>query len=210
MSPSPEQAQQQAQEVVEFWFGHDAADRSDSEIAGRQSGLWWGKDAATDRTIRDRFGDLVPSAGRGALDDWKATDQGWLALILLTDQFTRNVYRDTPAMFGFDDVALALCKDGLDAGIDDRLRPIQCVFFYLPLEHSEDRADQARCVALMRALAQSVAAEERAVFSGFVDYALAHQRIVDRFGRFPHRNEILGRESSAEEIEFLRQPGSSF
>ena len=198
------------EQVLGFWFGENFAELDDSTVAGRQSKLWWGKDAEVDAEIRQRFGALVQAAGVGSIDDWLTSAEGRLALILLTDQFTRNIYRDTPAMFGFDERARQLCIDGLVAGVDESLRPIQRVFFYLPLEHSEDAGDQARCVDLMQGLVREVPESQRRTFEGFVDYAKAHQRIVDRFSRFPHRNAILGRESTSEEIEFLERPGSSF
>lgn len=197
-----------ASSVIEFWFG--PLDADDSTVAGRQSELWWGKNAETDREIRDRFEPQVQAAGAGELDAWTDTPQGWLALILLLDQFPRNIYRDTPGMYRFDDRARSLCEEGLDAGIDSSLRLIQRVFFYLPLEHSESADDQARCVDLMRGLAREAPNDHKAVFENFVDFAEAHRKVVDRFGRFPHRNAILGREPTAEEIEFLEQPGSSF
>jgi len=198
------------QPILEFWFGQGYAGLDDSTIAGRQSGLWWGKDEAVDRDMAERFGALVNDAGAGKLDAWKAAPDGRLALILLTDQFPRNIHRGTPAMFGLDALARQLCTAGLEAGVDARLRPIQRVFFYLPLEHSENAGDQARCVELMTGLAGDAPEEQRRTFEGFIDFALAHKRIVDRFGRFPHRNAILGRDSTAAEIEFLKQPGSSF
>jgi len=199
-----------ANEILSFWFGEDFSDRDDSTIAGQQSKLWWGKDAGIDTEIRVRFESLVQAAGAGELGDWKQRPEGWLALILLTDQFTRNIYRDTPAMFEFDPIARALCIEGLDSEIDSALRPIQRVFFYLPLEHSEGAEHQAWCVDLMHGLAREAPESQRNTFENFVDYARAHQRIVDRFGRFPHRNAVLGRRSTVEEIEFLKQPGSSF
>lgn len=201
---------QSIDEVLEFWFGSAYPDLGDATIAGRQSKLWWGKDAAVDAEMRNRFEPVVQAAGRGQLDDWKRTPDGWLALILLTDQFTRNIYRDTADMFRFDSAARALCVEGIEAAFDERLRLIQRVFFYLPLEHAESSDDQAWCVDLMRGLAREAPEDQRTVFEDFVGYAEAHQRIVDRFGRFPHRNAILGRESTEEEIEFLKQPGSSF
>ena len=196
--------------IIDFWFGEDVGRRSASEIAGAMSGLWWGKDPETDREMRERFEPLVQAAGNGRLDDWKGTPEGWLALILLTDQFPRNIYRDTPKMFRFDDVARELCIEGIEAGIDARLEPIQRVFFYMPLEHSENADDQSWCVDLMHGLARAAEDSDRKTFDGFVEFAEAHRRIIDRFGRFPHRNAILGRDSSEEELEFLREPGSSF
>ena len=194
--------------VIDFWFGRLDAD--DSAIAGRQAGLWWGKSEQTDSRIRNRFEPQVRAAGAGELDGWKASPEGWLALILLLDQFPRNIYRDSAGMYRFDERARALCVEGLDTGIDTRLRLIQRVFFYLPLEHSESPDDQAWCVDLMRGLAHEAPQDQKNVFEDFVDYAEAHKKVIDRFGRFPHRNAILGRDSSPEEIEFLKQPGSSF
>ena len=197
------------EQVIEFWFG-SLADPA-ATIAGRQAGLWWGKAEATDTEIRERFGPLVEAASSGALDDWADTAAGRLALIVVTDQFTRVVGRDTPAAFALDPQARALCIAGIEQGHDRALRPIQRVFFYLPLEHSEDLDHQRWCVDLMRAMARDADdPADRRTFEGYVDYAKAHLRIIERFGRFPHRNAILGRDSTAEEREFLQQPGSSF
>jgi uncharacterized protein (DUF924 family) len=196
--------------ILDFWFGQDADRLSDATVAGRQSKLWWGKDSAVDAGIRRRFESLVRAAAAGELEDWEHEPEARLALILLTDQFPRNIYRGTAAMFACDETARRLCDAGLATGADRALRPIQRVFFYLPLEHAEDAGDQARCVALMRALVDEADAAGKTVFEGFLDYAVAHQRIVDRFGRFPHRNDILGRESTDAEREFLTRPGSSF
>jgi uncharacterized protein (DUF924 family) len=193
--------------VLQFWFG-DSAD--DATVAAQQASLWWSKNSRLDTRIRERFEHLVTAAATGELDGWRATARGWLALIILLDQFPRNIYRDTPAAFAWDARAQQLCIEGLAAGIDQQLRPIQQVFFYLPLEHAEDRAHQTRSVALFQHLAAQRAPEQKALFTGFVDYAKRHQVIVERFGRFPHRNAVLGRSSTPEEIEFLRQPGSSF
>ena len=193
--------------ILEFWFG-TAADQV--AIAEQQSSLWWSKNEATDRLIQQRFEPLVVAAGQGKLDDWLASATGHLALILLTDQFPRNIYRDTPQAFASDDRVRHWCKQGLETGRDRELRPVERLFFYLLLEHSEDRADQQRCVSLLRQLAAEVAPRLQPTFENFVDFALRHQVIVERFGRFPHRNAILGRQSTPEEQEFLQQPGSSF
>ena len=197
-------------DILNFWFGEDFENLDDSTVAGRQSKLWWGKDAEVDTDMQHLFEARVQAAGDRQLDDWARSAPGRLALILWTDQFTRNIHRDTPAMFGLDGLARTLCVEGLEAATDASLRPIQRVFFYLPLEHSENADDQAWCVDLMHGLAREVPEHQRQTFESFVDYARAHQRIIDRFGRFPHRNAILGRESTAQEIEFLKQPGSSF
>ncbi|MDT8451023.1 MAG: DUF924 family protein [Wenzhouxiangellaceae bacterium] len=194
--------------VIEFWFG-DSTDTA-STIAGRQSALWWRKNPAVDAMIAKRFGALVKTAATGRLHAWAATPEGRLALILVTDQFPRNIHRDTPRAFALDPLARKFCLEGLDRGDDAGLDPLKRVFFYLPLEHSERADDQARCVELMRALARDATDADKPVFDDFVEFALAHQRVIDRFGRFPHRNRILGRDSTPEEIEFLKQPGSSF
>ena len=193
--------------VIDYWFGDG---ENDAEVASNQAALWWKKDPDVDAEIRQNFESLVNSAGQGRLDEWGERPEGRLALILLTDQFPRNIYRDTPRAFEFDGKARDLCIEGLERGMAAPLRPIQRVFFYLPLEHSENADHQAWCVDLMRALAREAPEDWKPTFEGFVEYAEAHQRIIDRFGRFPHRNAILGRESTDEELEFLEQPGSSF
>jgi len=195
-------------EVIDFWFGDLA--RPAATVAGRQAALWWGKRPGNDAAVRARFGALVEAATAGELDDWAASPEGRLALILVTDQFPRNIHRDTPRAFALDDKARALCLEGLEAGDDRKLAPIQRVFFYLPLEHSEDPAHQQTCVDLMKTLARSAEGADRAEFEEFVRFAEAHQRTIERFGRFPHRNAILARPSTPAEIEFLEQPGSSF
>ncbi len=193
--------------VLAFWFGSEI---SDGTVAQAQSALWWQKNPATDDAIRARFAGWTAQAASGALDAWRATPQGLLALIVLTDQFPRNMYRGTPQSFAFDALALGLCREGLARGADRQLRPIERVFFYLPLEHSEVLADQQQAVQNMGALAAAVPADQRAPFEGFADYARRHQAVIARFGRFPHRNAILGRSSTPQEREFLQQPGSSF
>lgn len=195
------------QSILHYWFG-DQAD--DARAAAQQAGIWWGKSDRVDSEISVRFEDLVKQAASGQLDAWKQTPQGRLALILLLDQFPRNMYRSTPQAFAFDAQARALTLEGLKAGDDQMLRPIERVFFYLPLEHSEDLALQHRCVELYERLAASLPDVTRKSFDGFTDFARKHRDIIERFGRFPHRNDILGRESSGEETAFLATPGSSF
>ncbi|MEN1728954.1 MAG: DUF924 family protein, partial [Pseudomonadota bacterium] len=171
---------------------------------------WWSKNTEADREIRHRFEALVLRAEDGVLDPWRSTIQGKLALILLTDQFPRNIYRDTADAFRFDHLARSVCLESLETRAERDLRPIQRLFFYLPLEHSEDGDHQHLCVSLVEELAADVPVEDRSVFEGFVDFALRHKAIIDRFGRYPHRNEILGRSSTPLEEAFLQQPGSSF
>lgn len=194
-------------DILDFWFGH-ATD--DTIVARQQAALWWSKNAQTDATIKQQFEATTLAAAKGELNAWSLTPSGRLALILLTDQLPRNMYRDTPKAFAFDSLALGWCKQGLRQDAHLQLRPIQRVFFYLPLEHSESSADQAQCVQLFETLAGQVDAAQQATFNYYVDFARRHRAIIDRFGRFPHRNGILQRESTAEELEFLQQPGSGF
>ena len=193
--------------VLDFWFGPLV---DDTVVANRQSGLWWSKDPEVDADIRERFAELVLQAQSGALDDWLPEPRGRLALILLVDQFTRNIFRDSPEAFAGDAKARQWCREGLACHADRQLRPIERVFFYLPLEHSEDAEDQQQSVTLFRELASQVSASQMKTFAFFLTFAIRHQDIIQRFGRFPHRNRILGREATAEEVVFLTEPGSSF
>ncbi len=190
----------EAQRVLDFWFGAPG-----SAEFGTQRAMWFQKRKGTDAAIRTQFQLDVEAALADALTDWNAHPRGTLARILLLDQFTRNIFRDTPRAFAGDAPALATAQRYVDDGSHLTLLPVERIFFYLPFEHAEDAAAQATAVALFRALA--------AAYSGFgssLDYALRHQAVIDRFGRFPHRNAILGRDSTAEELDFLAQPGSRF
>ncbi|MGD2141563.1 MAG: DUF924 family protein [Burkholderiales bacterium] len=193
--------------ILQFWFG-SATD--DLELAEQRAATWWKKNPEVDREIRERFAAALDDAANGKQDDWNASARGCLANIILADQFPRNMYRDTPRAFATDHLARTWCKDGLAAGFDRQLRPIERVFLYMPLEHSESIEDQQHCVALFSQLARDVLPQQRKLFDGYVDYAVRHRDIVLRFGRFPHRNAILGRQSTDEEQAFLKQPGSSF
>ncbi|MCS3455679.1 uncharacterized protein (DUF924 family) [Aeromonas sp. BIGb0405] len=192
------------QPLLDFWFGDDTDDAS---RAKRQAPLWWGKSRDTDLLIRQRFGALAEQASAGTLAHWAEVPTGRLALILLLDQLPRNIHRGTPGSFAQDAKALALTLAGLSLGADKALSPLARVFYYLPLEHSEQREHQARSVALFDALA---AEQPGSTFAGYLDFARRHRVIVDRFGRFPHRNAILGRPNTTEEGAFLTQPGSGF
>ena len=193
--------------IREFWFGGNA---DDGEVARAKERLWWGKDAAADEQIRRRFRPVVEAAARRELEPWSSTADGRLALILLADQMPRAIWRGTPRAFAYDPLALSWCRAGLAEGIHQALRPIERVFFFLPLEHSESVDDQEAAVALFEDLAASVPREHGATFEGFLDFAVRHRDIIARCGRFPHRNRILCRESTAVEIGFLELPGSSF
>ncbi|WP_421336108.1 DUF924 family protein [Aeromonas veronii] len=196
------------QSLLALWFGNEA---DDVLRATRQAPLWWGKSSETDALLASRFGELVEAAAKGSLAHWADTPSGRLALILLLDQLPRNIHRGTPAAFARDPLAKDLCLKGLSIGADKSLSPLERVFFYLPLEHAESREQQARSVALFEALAaEQVGTPAQATFAGFADFARRHQVIIERFGRFPHRNDILGRTSTPEEAAFLQQPGSGF
>ena len=186
--------------VLNFWFlppdhpGH-----------GAYRPEWFRKDAAFDAAIRERFGADVDAALNTTLDT--GSDESLLARILLLDQFTRNIFRDTPRAFAGDAQALKLAETLVAAGRDKNLSPWQRWFAYLPFEHSESLLDQERSVALFAALRREMQNE---AFDSAHDFALRHREVIERFGRFPHRNAILDRDSTAEEVEFLKQPGSSF
>ena len=182
-------------EVLDFWFGSPR---------GKQRSEWFRKDERFDAEIRRRFGELHGAAAQGALEDWRKDRESMLALIVVLDQFSRNLYRDDPRAFAQDAQARDCTREALARGDDTDALPVERQFLYLPLEHSEDREDQALACRLFAQL------EEQSGTRGLVDYATRHKAIIDRFGRFPHRNAILGRASTPEETEFLKTPGSGF
>jgi uncharacterized protein (DUF924 family) len=186
--------------VLDFWFEPGAGDAWRTT----ERGAWFRKDAAFDATIRERFGDLIARGLAGGLGEWCVEPRGALARVLLLDQFTRNAFRGTPQAFAGDARALATAKAALAQGFDRELAPVERWFLYMPFEHSESLEDQERAVALFQALADETG------LAGPLDWARRHEAIIRRFGRFPHRNAILGRPSTPEEIAFLQTPGSSF
>ncbi|MDO9386203.1 MAG: DUF924 family protein [Thiobacillus sp.] len=193
--------------VLDFWFG---APGSAADVAARMRPLWFAKSAANDRIVAERFAETLIAAGKGELDDWATTPRGRLALIVVLDQFPHHIHRDHGQSFAYDALSLTLALEMIRRGEDAQLTPIERVFVYLPLEHAESIEMQNRSVALYDKLAHEATADERQLFDGFLDYARKHRDVVARFGRFPHRNELLGRISTPEEIEFLKQPGSRF
>jgi uncharacterized protein (DUF924 family) len=194
-------------DLLAYWFGDG---HSNAAVIATRAGQWFGGGPLVDAEIRERFAHSHAAAVAGALDGWLALPLGRLALVILADQVSRHLFRGDERAFAHDALALRWATDGIAEDVDRDLRAIERMFLYLPLEHSESLADQQRSVALFRSLAASVPPEERAAFDGFTDYAERHHAIIARFGRFPHRNAALGRDSTAEEIAFLRQPGSSF
>lgn len=186
-------------QVLDFWFGD--ADRVDTR--------WFNGGDAFDRDIRDRFGDTIDDALAGRLDAWADDVDGALALIVVLDQFTRNAFRGTPRAFAGDILALALARRLVDAGHDLALPPLRRWFAYMPLEHAEDLARQHESVNRFEALLADAGVHGEALAAA-LDYARRHRDVIARFGRFPHRNEILGRASTPQEAAFLQQPGSRF
>ncbi len=193
--------------VLTYWFG---ANPGEAALAKDRADLWWSKNGEVDREIRQRFEGSLELAAAGKLDPWLAEPRGRLALIILTDQFPRSIYRDSPLAFSFDAKALKCSLEGMQQRHDRLLQPIERAFFYLPLEHSELLEHQERSVLIFGNLVPRVAAEQKEIFEHYLSFAILHRDIIARFGRFPHRNRILGRSSTAEELHFLSQPGSSF
>jgi uncharacterized protein (DUF924 family) len=160
--------------------------------------------------VIERFATTLAAATAGRLDHWARTPRGRLALVIVLDQFPHHIHRDQPQAFATDPQSLALSLDALESGENKKLAPIERVFLYLPLEHAESLDMQDQSVSLYEQLTLEAAADERALFDGFLDYARKHRDVVARFGRFPHRNKVLGRASTPDELEFLKQPGSRF
>jgi uncharacterized protein (DUF924 family) len=175
-------------DILGFWFGE----------LGHQD--WFRRDEAIDATIASRFGGVYQELRGGVPETWLATPEGVLAAILVLDQFPRNMFRDDARAFATDGMALALAKQAIADGIDKTLTPDQRAFIYMPLQHSEDDADQALSVGLYAMLGIPLN----------LDFALRHKAVIDRFGRFPHRNAVLGRQSSAAEAAYLAKPGPPF
>ena len=178
----------QAKDILHFWF---------EELTDKQHFV---KDAALDELIRTRFGTTLEAAARCELFAWRSAPEGRLAEIIVLDQFSRNIYRDTPRAFAQDSLALALAQVLVTSGQDQLLSPTQRRFAYMPYMHSESALIHAQAVQLFA----------QAGLENGLDFELRHQVIIDRFGRFPHRNALLGRASTAEETAFLSEPGSSF
>ena len=193
--------------VLDFWFG--PLDAHGSADAAHQQ-RWWRKDPEFDRSIREEFEGLHASIVVGELESWLATPRGRLAYVLVLDQLSRNMFRDTPAMFANDDRALAAALGGIERGHDRVLAVDHRAFLYMPLMHAESVEMQNRCVELFAALRDKLQGPSRDRVARNLTFAERHRDIVAGFGRFPHRNALLGRPSTPTEVEFLTQPGSSF
>ncbi|NMG73330.1 DUF924 family protein [Aromatoleum diolicum] len=175
-------------DILEFWF---------DEASPAQ---WWKKDATFDHLVADRFGHVHAQAARGELFEWRGTASGRLAEVIVLDQFSRNVFRDSAAAFACDGMALVLAQEAIAAGAEQALRPVERSFLYMPFMHSESLKIHEIAVQLF----------ERNSIRDNLDYELKHKAVIERFGRYPHRNAVLGRESTPDEVEFLKQPGSRF
>ena len=176
------------EEVLSFWFEQNGPEQ------------WWTRDPQFDAEIRSRFGATHRRAVLGELHDWRDTPEGRLAEIIVLDQFSRNLYRDDARAFAADGMALALAQEAVRVGADQAVPPVRRQFFYMPYQHSESRQIHEDAMRLFERLEEPEG----------LDYERRHKAIIDRFGRYPHRNEVLGRPSTDEEVAFLREPGSSF
>ena len=189
------------QDVLDFWFGPPG-----SAEHGTNRTVWFRKDERFDAEIRERFGSVIAQAVAGGLRDWdEQGPHGQLARIVVLDQVTRNAWRCTPRAFEGDALALAAASQMVATGADRALAPFERQFAYMPFEHAEDARMQEQAVELFTALAR-----EHEGFAEALDWAHRHRGVIARFGRFPHRNPILGRASTPEELEYLNQPGSGF
>lgn len=196
------------EDILEFWFGTLDADGMASK---EKSSRWWTKDPAFDAEIRQRFGDALRAAHRGEFIAWGDAPRSSLALVILADQFPRNMFRDTADMFSSDGLALTTSLRAIERGLHERLETHESVFLVMPTMHSEVLANQERCLNLFEELAENAKSDRaRDALKYNVGFAEKHRVIVERFGRFPHRNALLERESTTEEAAFLEEPDSSF
>jgi len=193
--------------ILAFWFKEQELSAPQID---RRMDVWFGDDGAFDQEIQTEFVDDVELASAGQLGHWAHEPRGRLALILLLDQFRRNIYRNTAAAFEMDNVALKLCVEGAMEKKDQGLTYIQRAFFYMPLQHAESAKVQAKSCELFDRLAEAVSPTLRETFATIAQFAELHRDIVDQFGRFPHRNKLLGRENTAEEDEYLSGDSPDF
>lgn len=196
-----------AQSVYDYWFGTEGLSR---EAVKKRGSLWWQGSADTDYDIERRFGKLVEVAGKRALEHWLVEPRSTLALIILNDQFPRNLYRGSGKAFSHDPLALEYSKKLVNSDAFEQLHPVEKTFSLMPYEHSENLEDQDASVAKFTELANSVEEEWQESMNGYLQYAIDHRDIVKEFGRFPHRNEVLGRESTEAELNYLGSGGRRF
>jgi uncharacterized protein (DUF924 family) len=197
----------QQEAVLSFWFGElDGY----TDLDANKQRMWWNGGPDIDDIIRTRFGAAVEAALQGQLDHWRDTARGSLALVILLDQFTRNLGRGTPEAFAGDDRALAACRHACDHGQDGELRLIERAFLYMPMMHAEDRKMAETCKARFAELSKEIAEKAPKGFPDFNKHAIQHADILLRFGRYPHRNEVLERTSTEDEHHFMAAGGPSF
>jgi uncharacterized protein (DUF924 family) len=209
VNPSPDTPEpQNAEDVLAFWFANGPA--SETEVRALMK-RWFGSNSEFDAYIGLHFAALMTAAAQSDLADWAATPRGRLALILLLDQFPRSVHRGTSAAFAQDALALDLTVAGIGAGLDQTLSPLERLFFYMPMQHSESLAIQQQSVAQFEELAASASEPFlHKALAGSADFARQHRDIIAEFGRFPHRNAVLGRSNTPKEARYLEQGGPSF
>jgi len=199
--------EQRIDEILSFWFKE--LELSAPQI-DRRMDTWFGEDPLFDHEIEKEFAADIEQACAGELNHWADEPRGRLALIILIDQFRRNIYRNTAKAFSMDKLALKLCVEGAMEKKDKGLTPIQKVFFYMPLQHAESAKVQAKSVELFERLAESVSPTYQETFLTIAQFAELHKDIIDQFGRFPHRNKLLGRENTSEEDEYLAGDSPDF
>lgn len=195
-------------DVLQYWIGPA---RNNPDVAREKNKLWFTRSDETDAEIRERFSATLDALASGKADDWAALGpHGRLAAIIVLDQFSRNLYRGRAHAFAQDAQALALCKRGILGGDDTELSEVERIFFYLPLEHAESPGEQEQSIEMFTKLHEDARPEFRFLTESSLDYAHAHKAVIDRFGRYPHRNDALGRESTGEEIAFIAEHGTGF
>lgn len=193
-------------EILLFWFGEIKDQLSSSE----HRRMWYSSSAETDALISARFKDILLDAALGQYQDWQKSSQGRLALIILFDQMSRNIFRGSAEAFAFDQRALELCLEGVNEEVDQSLCLTERLFFYHPLEHAESLEAQNQCVQLIQMLVKQYSGRQQELAINSLQFAKEHRQLILKFGRFPHRNEVLGRQSSAEELAYLNSGGKRF
>ncbi len=193
--------------IIDFWFREQELSAPQID---RRMDIWFGADEVFDHECKKEFSEDVDRASDGKLDHWAHESRGRLALILLLDQFRRNIFRNTTDAFAKDNLALKLCVEGAMVKKDQGLTPIQRAFFYMPLQHAESRKVQAKSVELFSKLAETVSPTYRETFETITQFAELHRDIIEQFGRFPHRNQLLNRENTPEENQYLTDDSPDF
>jgi uncharacterized protein (DUF924 family) len=193
--------------LLRAWFGDDLETK---EAVTARSRAWFGGDPSLDDLVRQQFSALPDQALRGDLNLWRGPPRSTLALAIALDQLPRNLFRSSPQAFAYDSAVLALSRWALDRELDCHVHPVEAVFLYLPLEHAEDLTIQVQCVARFRALLTRAPGTLLSQFESFLSYAERHREVIERFGRFPHRNQILGRPSTVDELRYLKEGGETF